>query len=563
LGKYGSINSNLIIGRPFHLTWEIIDKPAEEGGTTLRLVPAAELYEDIRDEDGTPGNTTPAPVEGDGEEIEVVNQEGKVVMRTNREIIDTATSQKLTFDDIEALKKADTTSGKETIARILESHTALGKKTNFSLAKYTLRKRKKYLKRFTVLPLDVAQLSNYFLYDKEPKATMEMREEILSLVMSWSNVHCGGPHLLPQPAPSDSRPVDHNRYLAVDETGGLLVAAMAERMGILYPNEHTYEAGRLNDGLPSEPTATPAHPASTTTEKTSAPIHSDFLPHQSTNTITLIHPAMQPNLALLNYFSHDLSSSASPHPLHTHLKTLSWLQLLHPDEDTSTHEPASLTPSQLSALKSGRRSAYYRKRRRWSKLSSTIAETRAGDFSALVIASYMTPASILNPLLPLLRGGAQVAIYSPTSEPLVELMDYYSNARRGAFVDVLNAAAQEGQDTAAKRRELTPSDEFPVDPTLLLATALHTARATPWQVLPGRTHPKMMGRGGAEGYVFVGTRVLPSEGRVEARGVQKRRKIVRETNGGAAATAVASGLRDGGAEAMQGVETREADEKAV
>ena len=42
----------------------------------------------------------------------------------------------------------------------------------------------------------------------------------------------------------------------------------------------------------------------------------------------------------------------------------------------------------------------------------------------------------------------------------------------------------------------------------------------------------MMGRGGAEGYVFIGTRVLPAEGKVEARGkVGKKRKIEVERKG--------------------------------
>ena len=38
----------------------------------------------------------------------------------------------------------------------------------------------------------------------------------------------------------------------------------------------------------------------------------------------------------------------------------------------------------------------------------------------------------------------------------------------------------------------------------------------------------MTSRGGAEGYVFTGTRVIPVEGKVEARGNYKRRK----TDGG-------------------------------
>jgi len=38
----------------------------------------------------------------------------------------------------------------------------------------------------------------------------------------------------------------------------------------------------------------------------------------------------------------------------------------------------------------------------------------------------------------------------------------------------------------------------------------------------------MTDRGGAEGYVFRATRVLPAEGRVEARGKNKRRRTGRD-----------------------------------
>jgi len=65
-----------------------------------------------------------------------------------------------------------------------------------------------------------------------------------------------------------------------------------------------------------------------------------------------------------------------------------------------------------------------------------------------------------------------------------------------------------------------------LNPTLLLNTAVQSARVREWQVLPGRTHPVMTGRGGAEGYLFTGVRVVPAVGRVEARGKFARRKIV-------------------------------------
>lgn len=66
--------------------------------------------------------------------------------------------------------------------------------------------------------------------------------------------------------------------------------------------------------------------------------------------------------------------------------------------------------------------------------------------------------------------------------------------------------------------------DFPLNPTLVLNASVQSARVREWQVLPGRTHPVMTGRGGAEGYLFTGVRVLPAKGRVEARGKFGRKK---------------------------------------
>ena len=478
-----------------------------------------------------------------GEEYEVVNPEGKVVMRTNRNIMDDSTTQKLSGEEIEALKKGETASGKDIIAKILESHTALDKKTAFSLAKYTLRKRKKYLRRFTVFPLDVAQLADFVFNEKDPRNIMEIREEVLSIILSWSNVHAGGASLPGQlPPSSGSHQIDHNRWLVVDDTAGLLVAALAERMGILYPTDS--HARQNAEPQPDEPagngTSTTDSSAQVSTDQTSTTEHqhTDPLSYSSSNTITLVHSAIQPNVSLLSYFSYDPNATRPFHPLNTHFKSLSWLQLLHPTEDATYREPSVLSPSEISNLKAGKRSVYFRKRRRWVRVSSVVDETRSGGFTGLVVASSMALTSILHHLVPLLRGGAQVVVYAPNIEPLMELMDYYSSARRSAF---LVRKGEEG---------LVPSEEFPVDPTLVMGTALHMTRAKPWQVLPGRTHPLMTGRGGAEGGVFVGTRILPVEGKISARGQFKRRKTGAGADG-------KSKVTDGGGSVK--IESMEAD----
>ena len=485
-------------------------------------MPAAELYADIKDE----APETPTEAEGgnpgaggDGVEYELVGQNGEVVMRTNRQITDDPNSQIMTMDEIEALKAQSTGSRKELIAKILESHSALDQKTAFALAKYTLRKTKKYLRRFTILPLDVPTLARWVLTDKEPMKIMEMREEILSLIGSWSNVHCTPSVSTPSLAGGGMQ-ISGGRWLVIDETAGLLVAYMAEKMAILQPPDHdeqekeskliskqVVDAVNGDDAIGDSATkhvGTPAphHPRP---RKTSGP--------NTTNTITLIHANAQPNLSLLKYFHFDAFNPSTFHPLESHLKTLSWLQLLSPEDDMGYAEPEIASEETIQCWKSGKRSNYFRKRRRWERIKFIVDETRAGDFDGLIVASVMNPISILRHTVPLLRGAAQVVVYSPTIEPLVELSDYYSTGRRTAFV------------TNSPDSDLMPTEDFPLNPTLLLAPTIQTARSRSWQVLPGRTHPLMTGRGGSEGYVFTATRVLPAEGKIEARGKFKRRKV--------------------------------------
>jgi tRNA (adenine58-N1)-methyltransferase non-catalytic subunit len=513
LGKYGSFQSNQILGRPFYLTFEIQDRTDFRDGEELRIVPAAELHADVLIEQAE----TPKE-EQNGEDEAVINGNNPLLdMRTNQNIVDDPTNQRLTMAEIEGLKSDVGGNTKDLIAKILESHSTLDQKTAFSLAKYTLRKNRKYLRRFCVLPLDVPTLTEWLMNERDFGKVLELRNEALGLIGCWANVHhapdCG----------AQMQPLA--RYLTVDDTGGLLVAALAERMGILYPAEpddNVVEKSSMTEDsdLPS-------------LEKHRRGHHEIAAMSATSDTITLLHSNSQPNLALLKYFSFDVNIPPPRHPLYTHLKTISWLQLLSPESDPSYAEPEVVSAETLAEWKGSKRSAYYRKHRRWARIKSVIDSSRQGGFDGLVLATWTLPASILHHAVPLLAGGAQVVVYSPHIEPLAELADLYSTARRTAYINI------------PEERRQVPSEDFPVDPTLLLAPSVQAARARRWQVLPGRTHPLMMGKGGAEGYIFVATRVLPAEGKVEARGRVggKRRKVETSseaTNGLYTATEIVS-----------------------
>jgi tRNA (adenine-N(1)-)-methyltransferase non-catalytic subunit len=511
------------------------------------VVPAAELHAEAVGDGHAP---PPAAEEADdsaegGAGFDIVDADGEVIMRNNRLTVDDATRQTLTMEEIEELKKAGTGSGKEIIAKIMASHQAISEKTAFSLAKYTLRKSRKFLRRFTALPLDVGRLAEHIL-EKEAYRIMELREESLGLISSWSNVHCSATSRVLTAEDGVSQ-IGGGRWLVVDDTGGLVVAALAEKMGLLYPNEELDDASGEDEDEDEEPTETPSNDQQTSTDTAMPDVDPTdasnrprkpprpHIPQMSayTNTLTILHPNNQPNLACLKYFGYDVGQPSSTHPLYKHLKSLSWLSLIAPEDDPSYIEPELLSAAELEAMKSSKRGNYYKKRRRWERTKRVVDETKRGGFDGLVVATSMDVKGILKELVPLVRGGGKVVVYHQNVEPLVELVDCYSKERRAAFI-----AREFGEPGQNGKRALEESngeadedEDFPVNPTLLLAPGLQTARARQWQVLPERTHPMMTSKGGAEGYLFTATRVIPVEGRVEARGhgTRKKRKTAVET----------------------------------
>ncbi|KAL9059272.1 MAG: hypothetical protein Q9162_001309 [Coniocarpon cinnabarinum] len=512
LGKYGTFNANDLLGRPFYLTYEVLDKE-EQHLSSLRIIPPAELHAlAVSDHAATPSESR------DVDSLEAADPDESVRATANNQLtVDDPARQSLTMDDIEELKA--TGSGRDVIAKIMASHSHLGEKTAYSLAKYSLRKRRKYMKMFTILPLDVSTLAYWYLQEKEAAKIMELREDTLGLMLSWANCQSGQSEMPAQAS---------GRWLVVDDTAGLLVAAMAERMNILHPPRYMKVKKPPNYQVADEAAHTPAvteldHVQAPDREGTSQAVRkskSSDEPHLADfNTITLVHSATQPNISLLSYFSFDPNGSETPasHPLHKHLHTLTWLQLLDPKSDITYTEPLIIPASELQAMKSGRRGAYYRKRRRWAQCKTIVDQTRAGGFDGLIVATHMELSNVLHHLVPLVRGGAPIVAYSPNNEPVAEVTDFYSSGRKTAFLTSLYENGREPE---------VPSDDFPLDPCLVLAPSLQTVRAREWQALPGRTHPVMTMKGGAEGYVFTGTRVWPAEGKVEARGnFAKKRKM--------------------------------------
>ncbi|KAL7267639.1 tRNA (adenine(58)-N(1))-methyltransferase non-catalytic subunit trm6 [Rhizina undulata] len=506
LGKFGSFPANSLIHRPYNLTFDVLDPPA----VGLRVVSAEEVTRDILGGgEGDPEaegvghydlEYSPATPGAEGE-----SAKEDEVMKSNRETVDDPLSQKMTWDEIEGLKKQGTGSGRDLIQRLLASHTAIHQKTTFALQKYTLRKTRKFLRRFTVFRLDVPALTNYLLEAKEPPKILELKNEVMALMLSLANIRWGG------------------RYLVVDETGGLLVAAVAERLGLL---DYVPEDSKVAEDAEEEEIV--AAEGTDEKKKLKRRRYPDR-PQPNSNTITLIHPNEQPNLSLLKYFNYDYNTPDPEHPIHTHLRTINWLQIVAPELDPSLEKPEELPQEQLQAMKSGKRTAYWRKMRRWEKAVATVEDTHKGEFDCVIVAAFMDVESIMKWAVPLVRGSGQVVAYAPSQEPLVELADKYSSANKAKWIMKRNKNSEEEEKEEEEKEEEDEEDEDKLDPTFLLAPTVHVTRERKYQVLPGRTHPVMTSRGGGEGFVFQATRVIPVEGRIEARGRfrgQKKKKDV-------------------------------------
>ncbi|KAK6361737.1 tRNA (adenine(58)-N(1))-methyltransferase non-catalytic subunit trm6 [Orbilia blumenaviensis] len=624
LGKFGSFPANSLLGRPYYLTWNILDGenfglepvPISELNSeklATHTVPATSSSSDpakASKKSKTTDSSTPSGVDSPGlaledtaigvqvgddgeeddedvaldagmleQELEREQKLWEAEMKNNRDIRDDQTAQTMTWQEIEKLKKSGGTgSGKEIIARLLQSHAYIDKKTAFSLAKYTKRKTNKYLKRIRVIPADVPNFTHYLITQKEPLKMLEIRDEAMGLLMSWADVKWGG------------------RYLVIDDTGGLVVAAMAERMGLLagedarapkkVSNARKRKREETDDGKDAKGEEVPA-PQPEVTETSEAveiaqkeandhPYNTPIKPKTGyeqtsvpvSNTITVLHTQDQPNLSLLRPFNFDTANliNTTTHPLSTHLLSLSYLQLLSPESDVTLERPTVIPEAVLRTLKSVKRSNYHRKCRRQERLLNIVSSTRRGGFDGAIIATGMELSGVINTVTPLLKGSGQIVIYSPSVEPLSEVVDWCSTLRRTEYMRIkketeASLPQEEQQQQQPQFHVLDPdntnpdidlatlgtlkslpklpahtSDEyFPIDPTNLLAPTIHTSRVRTFQALPGRTHPLMTSRGGSEGYVLHATKVFPIlEGKVEARGkFGSRKKGGGERTGGA------------------------------
>lgn len=351
LGKFGTFSVDQIVGYPYGQSFEILDginvRPIE--GSLVDNAPDATETEGAVtevEEEETSREATPQ-FKSLSEKIDYLKKLDVKSSETNRNLVDIGSStQELTQEEIETLKvtASGAAVGEAIIDKLIKSHVNFGHKTKHSQQKYLRRKQQKFLRRFTVDYLGAEQLLQYYL-EKDASRVLDMSDESLALLLSLSNVQPGG------------------RYLVVDETGGVVVSAMLERM-------------------------------------------------RGSGEILVVHENEHVNHSALSYsnFSQDV--------LKRMVKTINFLQFFEPETERVNFE--ELTEAELKDLKSNKKAHYYRRKQNAKDTNEAIDNALRGEFDGLIMATTLYIPTLLTKLEQYVAGSRPIVVYSQFKEVLVE-----------------------------------------------------------------------------------------------------------------------------------------------
>jgi tRNA (adenine-N(1)-)-methyltransferase non-catalytic subunit len=349
LGKFGIFDVDEIVGYPFGQSFEVLDnrKVRPINSTTYGNNNEEDPALVVEEEEITASEgSTPVPTTLN-EKIDYLKKLDVTSSESNRELVDIGSStQSLSMDEIETLKKTakGANVGEAIIDKLIKSHVNFNMKTKHSQEKYLIRKQQKFLRRFTVDYVGPSELLQYFI-EKDSGKVLDMSEESLGLILSLGNIQAGG------------------RYLVIDETGGVVIAAIMERM-------------------------------------------------RGLGEILVVHENEHPNHSALSHteFSIELQKKM--------IQNINLLQFLEPEEEKVQWNDFS--EEELKEMKTNKRSHYYRRKQNAKEINSAIENSQRGEFDGLIIASTLYTPTLINKLLEKVSGSRPIIIYSQFKEGLVE-----------------------------------------------------------------------------------------------------------------------------------------------
>ncbi|KAM8946240.1 tRNA (adenine(58)-N(1))-methyltransferase non-catalytic subunit TRM6 [Pelodytes ibericus] len=386
----------------------------------------------------------------------------------NRNIVDDGKSQKLTRDDIEALKEKGI-KGQEIVQQLIENSTTFRDKTEFAQEKYIKKKKKKYEAVITILRPSTRILSMMY-YAREPGKICQLRYDTLAQMLTLGNIHAG------------------SKVLVMETCAGLVLGAVMERMGgygsviQMYPGGGPVRAATDCFGFPASfSKSLYEFPLSKVESLLSGPISASKVPPSQEST-----PDDKENNGSGNEkqdAARDMDEESNA-PAESEAMMETNLPEKQEIPEGSCEAPVNDEEEQKPEKKQfviEKKKKQDERRRRESEAAALLQDRNA---DGLIVASRFHPTPVLLSLLEFVAPSRPLVVYCQYREPLLEC--YTKLREKGGVVNLK-----------------------------LSETWLRN-----YQVLPDRSHPKLIMSGGG-GYILHGITVARDEIRSKTRSQEK------------------------------------------
>lgn len=352
--------------------------------------------------------------------------------RSNANIVDNKdhSAQSLTHDDIAKLKRQGVT-GESLVAKLCENSATFDSKTAFAQEKYVKKKMLKHLTRVRARQPTARAVCEAYFY-KQPAVTNWMRYDALGMLLLFGNVGANA-----QP-------------LVVETCGGLVVSAVAERVGA------EGSSGRVCAGH---------------TGKNCNSLDIAKLMNLSDAARTCVVMAALPDLIEARgrwILGEDVDAQA----LAEETKIYESKELAHTQKLAKMKQEGDADGDENTK----KRKEGWRQKKIAAASPAVVADLArpTEGFSSLILASpCLDPFTTLAKCLPLLAPSSPFVVWFPASQPLAETLDLLRTKK------------------------------------MAVNLSLHEPWLRKHQVLPGRTHPTMTTGAGAGGYVLSGNWTPP------------------------------------------------------
>ena len=376
--------------------------------------------------------------------------------RSNKAIFDRkdASAQGLSHDDIARLKR-EGVGGDALVARLCENSATFSEKTAFAQEKYVKKKMLKHVTRVRARRPTARAVCEAYFY-KQPAATNWMRHDALGMLLLLGNVGVNA------------------RPLVVETCGGLIVSAVAERVGF--------------EGTSGRVCASHA---------------GKQCPSLDISKLMNLSPAARdcvvtaPLTDLLDARARWLKGEDVDATAHASEVRIAAERTLRYEETRRAMDAEGRAERDSERKERPKGWSPKRFRNASPAVLGDLARPSEGFSSLIIAAPGLEPLAALVKVTPLLAPSAPFAVWCPFAQPLAEAL----------------AAMREAK------------------------TAVNLALHEPWlrrhQVLPGRTHPTMTTGAGAGGYVLSGNWIPPERlPGTEGETVEKKRPTESDGGGG-------------------------------